>query len=405
MQRLLISGGGTGGGTYPAIAVAAAVQHRLPDCAILWMGTPNGIERGLVERAGLDFTAVPSGPLVGVGLRAGPSALKIAVGTLAALVTIARFRPDALLMTGGWPVLPATLACRILGVPIAIYLPDLEPGGTIRITSRFARVVATNFDQSAEYFPEGKTVTCGYPLRADVLRAAGFNASGQPLPDPPASKARAAERFGLADGAPVVLVFGGSKGTSTINEAVLNHLSPLVEHAHLIHITGREHWEQVQARAASSAATQLSGTIRVGEEKQFGRTTVDLNAAIANRYHPFDYLHSDDMALALAAADLAVSRAGAATLGEYPLFGLPAVLVPLERAWRYQRINAEFLADRGAAVILPDGDLVEELGPLVSDLLAGADRLAAMAHAAESLRRPDAASRVVDVLVDLTSQT
>jgi UDP-N-acetylglucosamine--N-acetylmuramyl-(pentapeptide) pyrophosphoryl-undecaprenol N-acetylglucosamine transferase len=399
MTRILFSGGGTGGGTYPAISVANALTHRHPEAELLWVGSSNGIEGDLVKRAGIPFRGVLSGPLVGVGLRAIPSAVKIALGTLQALLIVARFRPQALLMTGGWPVLPATLACRLLGVPVVIYLPDLEPGGTIKVTSRFAEVVAANFADSAQFFDEVEVRACGYPLRPQVLRAAGFDASGRPLEAPPDARREAAERFGLDLQVPTVLVFGGSKGTSTINQALLAHLPQVVQQADVIHITGREHFEDVQRRAVSLAAAAMSGELRDEEEKNFGRDTIDLDALITQRYHVFDYLHTADMALALAAADVVVSRSGAGALGEYPLFGLPAVLVPLARAWRYQIVNADYLTERGAALKLADDTLHDTLWPTLRTLLTDDDQRAAMAAAAAALRRPDAAACIVDVLM------
>jgi UDP-N-acetylglucosamine--N-acetylmuramyl-(pentapeptide) pyrophosphoryl-undecaprenol N-acetylglucosamine transferase len=125
----------------------------------------------------------------------------------------------------------------------------------------------------------------------------------------------------------------------------------------------------------------------------------------AERYHPFDYLHSQQMALALAAADLAVSRSGGSALGEFPLFGLPAILVPYPYAWRYQKTNADVLVARGAALRLDDETLGDELLPALARLLDDAGAREQMAGASASLRRPDAAARLASALADLAHRT
>jgi UDP-N-acetylglucosamine--N-acetylmuramyl-(pentapeptide) pyrophosphoryl-undecaprenol N-acetylglucosamine transferase len=177
----------------------------------------------------------------------------------------------------------------------------------------------------------------------------------------------------------VLLVFGGSKGARSLNTAILEDLPALLELAQVVHISGELDWPMVEQRSQSLIPAQ------------------------AARYHAYPYLH-DEMGAALAAADLAVSRAGASTLGEYPLFGLPAVLVPYPHAWRYQKVNADHLAARGAAVVLEDASLGRELLPLVSGLLGQPDRLAAMRTAMQALSRPAAAELIGRQLIELAEK-
>jgi len=403
-MRLLISGGGTGGGTYPAIAVAQALKAQYSDAEILWIGSKGGIEKGLVENAGLPFKAVSSGPLVGKGVITRlSSAIKIMRGTLTAWGIIGRFKPDAFMMTGGWPVLPATIASKVRGVPMLILLPDIEPGSTIKLLSGWAARVATTTPMSAQYFEDADIVEAGYPLRPDLLRAAGFDAVGNPVENLPDLKAQAAERFSLDAEVPTVLIFGGSKGTRSLNEAALNGLKELAAAANIIHISGSGDWEYVQARAVQRLMADMSGELREEEEKTYGRDTIDLDALTTRRYHPFEYLHTEDMALALSAADLVVSRSGASTLGEFPLFELPAILVPYPFTWRYQKINADFLVERGAALRVDDEKLGEELIPTVLNVLSDDGRRNSMAAAMKSLKRPDAAAQVAAALVEMAA--
>lgn len=382
-MRILFSGGGTGGGVYPALAVVNALKALHPRAEVLWVGSRHGVERELVARAGLPFEGVAGGPIVGVGLRAIPNALRLLLGTLQSLGIVGRFKPDALLITGGWATIPAALACWLRRVPVVIYLPDVEPGSAIRALSRLARRVAVTAADSVAFFAPGKAIETGYPVREDVLKAAGFDALGEPLPQPPDVGA-ARERFNLSADLPVLLVFGGSRGARSINRALLAQLPDLLPHMQVLHISGTTDADAVQARAEALAAT--------------------LDAETAARYHTFDYLHGGDMALALSAADLVVSRAGASTLGEFPLFALPAILVPYPHAWRYQKTNADYLATRGAAVRLDDDKLTEHLTPTVKHLLLDADRREQMADAARALRRPAAAAHIAGLLAGLASQ-
>jgi UDP-N-acetylglucosamine--N-acetylmuramyl-(pentapeptide) pyrophosphoryl-undecaprenol N-acetylglucosamine transferase len=182
-------------------------------------------------------------------------------------------------------------------------------------------------------------------------------------------KNEARSRLGLQEDALVLLVFGGSRGARSINEALWSCLDGVLHIAQVVHVTGELDWPRMAA---------------VRER---------LEASLGRRYHPHAYLH-EEMGLALAAADLAIARAGASTLGELPLFGLPAALVPYPYAWRYQRLNAEYLARQGAAVLVRDEDLAAQLLPTIRTLLGDRDKLHAMGTAARRLSRPDAAQTI-----------
>jgi undecaprenyldiphospho-muramoylpentapeptide beta-N-acetylglucosaminyltransferase len=380
-MRFVISGGGTGGGVYPALAAVDALKLRQPDAKVLWIASDSGPERAMVERAGLPFEGVPGGPFVGVGAQALINLPKIAWGTGQAQAIVLKYKPNATLSTGGWTTIPATLAswgrC-----PTVIYMPDTEPGTAIKYLARVATRIAVTTDASVEYFPN-KAVVTGYPLRAELLRAAGFDALGQPLADPPDSRVEARKRFGLRDDLPTVLIMGGSKGARSINEALIAHLPELLQHTQILHIAGALGWESVQSRTAE--------------------VTKGLPDDIRARYHSEGYLHSEDMALALAAADLAVGRAGASALGEFPLFGLPAILVPYPHAWRYQKTNADVLAGRGAAIRLDDERLMDDLVPTVLRLLDDAVERERMSAAMREVAKPDAAARIADLLIELAN--
>lgn len=319
------------------------------------------MEADLVRRAGIPFEAIPAAGVHGVGARTLPgNLLRLARGIPAARRLIAGFRPDVLFFTGGYVGVPVAVAGQRL--PQAVFVPDIEPALALRLISRFADVITVSTEESTAYHSAGKrVVVTGYPTRPGLGEV---------------SRQEARAGLGLAPDRPTLLVFGGSRGARSINEAVWACLPALLEAAQVVHITGSLDWPRVpQVRAA--LPPELSG-----------------------HYHPFEFLH-EQMGSALAAADLAVSRAGAATLGEYPRVGLPAVLIPYPHAWRYQKVNAGYLERRGAAVVLEDEHLQESLAPVVLELLGDEERLEAMRRAMRTLDRPDAAERIADELVRL----
>ncbi len=330
----------------------------------LWVGAKGGMESGLVERAGIPFQSIPASGIHGVGLKALPGNLaRLAAGALASRRILRQFKPDVLFFTGGYVAVPMALAGR--KVPSLLYVPDIEPGLALKTLARFAGRIAITAEESRRYFkrPERLHLT-GYPTRSELAR--WDRSSGR-------------RKLGLADDVPVLLVSGGSKGARSINTPVLVNLPALLELAQMVHITGELDWEAVQEGARR------------------------LPQRLAARYHAYPYLH-EEMGAALAAADLAVSRAGASTLGEYPLFGLPAVLVPYPYAWRYQKVNADYLVRRGAAVMIENEALADRLLPVVSDLLADPGRLAAMRAAMGRLSHPRAAAEIGQLLVDLAGR-
>lgn len=352
---------------YPALAVAEALNNQYPGVELTFVGSAGGFERPLVAAASVSFAhydEVSAGPLHGVGVgRAVRSSASLIAGTFQALRLVAWRRPQALLLTGGWVSLPTTLAAWLRRVPVLIYLPDIEPGLTIRALRWFARRAAVTAEASCGYFRPGQAVVTGYPLRSALRRA---------------SRKAAIAHFGLDPDRQTLLVFGGSRGARAINYALMTIAPALLDDGlQIMHITGTLDWPDLQARWQALGAPA--------------------------RYHLFDYLH-DEMGLALAAADLVVSRAGASVLGEFPLFGLAAILIPYPHAWRYQQVNADYLASRGAAVRLDEPDMANRLLPTIRELLGDPARLAAMRAAAAALAVPDAAARVALELARLAGE-
>jgi UDP-N-acetylglucosamine--N-acetylmuramyl-(pentapeptide) pyrophosphoryl-undecaprenol N-acetylglucosamine transferase len=363
-MRVLICAGGTGGGIYPALAAATELEALgVGDEELLWIGTKGEMEETLVRRAGLRLETISGGPIVGTpwATRAR-NAARLARGVAVASGHVRRFQPNVMFMTGGYVAAPVALAARRHGVPIVIYLPDVEPGSTIRLIVPMARRIACTTDGSRDFVPVEKMIVTGYPVRAEIRAARAL------------SQAEALARFDLRAGRPTLFVFGGSRGARNINRALMAALPALLPEAQIIHVSGELTWPEVEANAAT------------------------LPDELRRFYRPYPYLH-EDMGAAFRAADLALARAGASMLGESPAFGLPSILVPLTFAWRYQKVNADYLTERGAAVQLVDETLTDTLLPTARELLFDREKLSRMAAAAASLDRPNAAADLARVIL------
>jgi UDP-N-acetylglucosamine--N-acetylmuramyl-(pentapeptide) pyrophosphoryl-undecaprenol N-acetylglucosamine transferase len=323
------------------------------------------MEADLVKRAGVDYRGIPAAGVHGVGARALPGNVwQIGRGLLAARRVLQEFRPEAILFTGGYVAIPVALSSRLPGLriqppSILLYVPDIEPGLALKTLARFADHIAVTVEESRSYFRGYKNVTVtGYPVRQALASW---------------DKLSARRALDLSLDLPVLLVIGGSKGARSINRAVLLALPDLLAEMQIVHVSGKLDWSEVESVRASLSPEQLS------------------------RYHAYPYLHAE-MGAALASADLVLSRAGASVLGEYPLLGLPAILVPYPYAWRYQRVNAQYLADQGAAIVVNDEGLGTDLIRVVQELMRNKGGLQKMGQAMSALARPDAARAIGGIL-------
>jgi UDP-N-acetylglucosamine--N-acetylmuramyl-(pentapeptide) pyrophosphoryl-undecaprenol N-acetylglucosamine transferase len=362
--RLMLTGGGTGGHVYPALAVLERV-----DGPRRWVGSTGGREEPLVRRAGIEFVGVPTGAVLGRGpLALTRSALRNVQGIGAARRAIRAFQPDVVFATGGYVSVPVVAAAWTLGVPTALFLPDVKPGLAVAALSRIVDRVACTSAQTRRYLPAAKVVPTGYPLRPDLR---GWS-----------DRAAARAALALPADESVLFVVGGSTGARSINRAVLAALPRLLPRAHVIHVAGAHGIDEARMAAAALSTEQRT------------------------RYRVFEYLH-EEYGPALAAADLMVGRAGASVLGELPAFGLPGVLVPGTFAGGHQRHNADWLVEVGAAVRLDDEELQQEdtLTTTILSLLDDPTRRRAMAAAARALDRPEAAARIADLLSSLAGRS
>lgn len=364
-MKVLICAGGTGGHIYPALAAVTALQEMgVATADLLWIGTTGKTEEELVPRAGLRLETLAGGAVVSsVPLHEKVlNAAKLLWGVKTAVSHINRFKPDVMFMTGGYTAVSVTIAARLRRVPVVTYLPDIEPGSTIKMMMRFTDKIACTSPSSAQFLPQEKMVVTGYPVREEVRVAVKM------------SKADALAQFELTTERPTLFVFGGSRGALNINTALMDNLPALLEKIQIIHISGTYTWLQVEENAAT------------------------LPEHLRAYYRPYPYLH-EEMGAAFRAADLTMARSGASMLGECPAFGLPSILVPLTFAWRYQKVNADYLTERGAAIQSTDETLADDLPAIVLDLLTDETRLQKMAQAAAAMDEPNAAMNLAQLIM------
>ena len=319
------------------------------------------MEENLVRQSGFPFRGIPAAGLHGVGIRNLPGNLfQLMKGISASHRILQEFRPDVLLFTGGYVAVPMAIAGK--SFPSLLYVPDIEPGLALKTLARRATVIALTSEESRQFFKSKKRmIVTGYPTRSDLSKW---------------TRTDAMKKMGCVKNKQILLVLGGSQGARSINRALFPILPELLQTCQVIHISGE--LDQQEAINVRSTLTQ--------DQK--------------NDYHLFSYLH-DDIGAALASADLVVSRAGASILGEYPLFGLPSILIPYPYAWRYQKINADYLIKHGAAVLVKNENLQDELLPKIKDLLSNPEVLHKMSSASKALAQPDAAKKLAALVVGL----
>lgn len=364
MTVVLLAGGGTAGHVTPALATAEALRDHDPALVVEFVGTATGLEAGMVPAAGWKLHHVEAAPLL---RRLSPQTARLPFVVLrsARLLTrlIRRRSVAAACVFGGYVCGPLALAARWTGVPLLIHEQNAAPGLANRIAARWAWTVAVSVPGTQRHFPRSaRTVVTGNPVRADLLRA-----------DLAALRPGAMAALGLRCDRPTVLAFGGSLGARRLNDALLQARWPDPAGVQLLHVAGARDHARVAAAWASA------------------------DPALAVRCEAF----LDDMAPAYAAADVVVCRAGASTIAELTVLGLPSVLVPYPHAAAdEQTANARALVDAGAATMITDADLDgARLVAAVAPLLADDARRAAVATAARSLGRPDAAARLAELLV------
>lgn len=397
--RLVLTGGGTGGHIYPALAIAEAARRRWRGLEVLFIGARGGMEERLVPAAGWAFEGLPVRGLVRKRpLEALAALAALPAAEARALQLLRAFRPRAVVGTGGYAAAPVGVAAALLRIPLLLQEQNAVPGVTNRLLARLAAAVALPFPESARRFPRGcRTFVAGNPVRPEVGAV---------------SPAEGRRRLGLPAAGPVVLCMAGSRGSATFVRLLAGWL-PRWRAGTLLFVSGEAHHRSALAvlaaydRAAPegpaatalpapAAATAAVGT-GGGRPASTGAEPAPADGC-AGRVVCVPYLVA--VAEALAAADLVVCRAGALTLAELAAAGRPAVLIPSPHVThRHQEANARVFARAGAAVVLREEGLDgRRLAAVVDDLLGRPSALRSMAAAASALARPRALETIVERL-------
>ena len=350
------------------IPTNSGTENRVHD--VLWVGGEGGIEVDLLSREKIPFTTIPAAGVHGVGLKALPGNLwKVIKGFFSARRIIKEFQPQVLFFTGGYLAVPVAAAGRLDWSQkerprIVVYVPDIEPGLALKVIARLSDQILLTVEDSMEYFDKRSNfVVTGYPTRISLTTP---------------HRNEAYEKFNLSPELPTLLVYGGSKGARSINQALMSILPDVLPNMQVVHISGHLDWPKIE-----NASEEIPGELKT-------------------RYHAYPYLHND-MEAALEAADLVVSRAGASVLGEFPLHGLPAILIPYPHAWRYQEVNAHYLENRGAALVLQDHELDVHLYSTITKLMNDHQMRNEMSQAMSSMATPLAAGSIANILQGLVS--
>lgn len=360
--KIIISGGGTGGHVFPAIAIADAIKEKRPNADILFVGAKGKLEMEKVPNAGYPIEGLwISGFHRTLTWRNVTFPVKLVSSLLKSAQLVRRFRPDVAVGVGGYASGPLLAVATRQGVPAVLQEQNSFPGITNKLLAGRAKRICVAYEGMERFFPQGKLVHTGNPVRTSFLTQ-------------PVERDQAMAHFGLDPTKKSIFLFGGSLGAQRLNEAVAAQTELLREHpeVQLLWQVGKLYYERYQ----NSEAAQLPN-VRV-------------------------LSFVDRMDLAYALADLVICRAGALTISELSLLGKAALLVPSPNvAEDHQTRNAKTLADQGAAAMVTDNEAAGQLLPKGLALLADEQERRKMAEKIKEMARPNAASDIADEVLAL----
>lgn len=362
-MKVVVSGGGTGGHIYPALALINEIKKHHSNVEFLYIGTEKGLENDIVKRAGIPFKAVEiTGFKRKLSFENVKTVTRFLKGVQLSKKYLKEFKPDVVIGTGGYVCGPVVYAASKLKIPSVIHEQNSLPGITNKFLARYVDKVAICFEEAKKYFPEHKVVLTGNPRASEVL--------GQD-----AKKGR--QSLGLMENVKTVLIFGGSRGAKAINEAVLQMMPSLKNQSYqIVYVTGEVHYSKIMEEMKSLK---------------------DSSSVIIK---PF--LHN--MPEVLSSVDLIVSRAGATSLAEITALGIPSILIPSPYVTANHQVeNAKSLSDHDAAILLREQDLNgESLLSYIEEIILDDQKLIDMKLASKRLGIPDAASRLYQVMKDIS---
>jgi UDP-N-acetylglucosamine--N-acetylmuramyl-(pentapeptide) pyrophosphoryl-undecaprenol N-acetylglucosamine transferase len=362
MTRIIISGGGTGGHIFPAIAIANALKVLEPDIEILFIGAKGKMEMEKVPAAGYKIRGLwISGLQRRVTWKNLSFPLKVISSLIQADRILTKFRPDAVIGVGGYASGPALRIAVRRKIPALIQEQNSYPGITNKLLGGKVDKICVAYEGMQRFFPSGKIILTGNPVRQDILS--------------PGNKTEALEHFHLHKDKKVVLIIGGSLGSGTINKSVLHHLyqQDVQDNFQLLWQTGNYHYNSIKS-----------------------------NQKILNRENVQIYPFIDRMDLAYTSADIIVSRAGAIAISELCIIGKPVILIPSPNvAEDHQTKNAEALAKKSAALTLKDQETVDKLFGLIKELETDTGLQNELSRNIKTMALPGAAGMIAEETMKL----
>ena len=357
-----MSGGGTGGHIFPAVAVANFIKLSYADAEILFVGAKHKMEMKKVPEAGYNIIGLNiSGLQRRLTLENLLFPLKVISSYLASLKIIRAFKPDVVVGFGGYASSPITMAAASKRIPILLQEQNSFAGLANKTVARRASVICVAYENMDKFFAAEKIVLTGNPVRDNILQST-------------ISKSEAVNEFGLDSNASTILILGGSLGARTVNESIIQNVDKLIEaNINVVWQTGSLYYEEMNARMADRSATKIKLVEFITQMEQ-----------------------------AYEAADLVISRAGALTISELCIAGKPVVFVPSPNvAEDHQTKNAMALVNQNAAEIISDKDAVEQLVDKALAVLNSSDRLDTLTKNIKALARPNATKDITTKILSL----
>ena len=359
---MVFAGGGTGGHLYPALAIADEIKKLKPDVEFLFVGTNNKIEARIVPMRGLKFKAIwISGLHRRVTMENLLFPVKVLVAFVQSFFLVQKFRPDAVVGTGGYVCGPVLFAASLLGIPTFVHESNSFPGITTKLLAGRASRVFIAFEATSRWLKRKDNIELvGTPTRSELSSA---------------TRDEAASYFGLDARKHTVLIFGGSLGAASINNAVLNNLDEILNGGNqIIWQTGEKDFDRIKSQTPVRAGLWLGAYI-------------------------------DRMELAYAAADVVVGRSGATTIAELTRLGKPAVFIPYPHASEdHQTKNARNVVHAGAALMISDNEASTRLMSCLSPLLTDQRLRERMSAASKQLGKADAGTTIAQKILSTIEQ-
>lgn len=361
-HRFIISGGGTGGHIFPALSIAEGLKQRLPDAEILFVGALGKMEMEKVPAAGFRIVGLPvAGFHRGEIIRNLLFLPKLFASMWKARSVVKNFKPDCVIGVGGYASGPILKVATQMGIPTLLQEQNSFAGVTNKLLGKKASKICVAYQNMERFFPKEKIILTGNPIRKGLDRIE-------------TKKGEAFQFFGLNSGLPVVLVVGGSLGARSLNRGILAKLELIKgSGVQFLWQSGKFYYQQLK---------------------------LDLSENPTGNVHLLEFIQRMD--LAYAAADLVISRAGAGTISELCVLGLPTILVPSPNvAEDHQTANAKALADQGAAVLIRDSEVDARLVETALELVKDRQQLKDLSVAMKKMGTPNATRDIVEVIVSL----